>query len=116
MPCNNFGIVILNLENFANEDIWMERWGLIYLINFNSYNVTDFKEVLYSWLVSFLHYIALDFPLQVFTSFFFVLFALLTPFSGMMKKVWLAAKWLQEAFQICQLGCLAEVVHCAVEL
>ena len=44
MSGNNFGIVIFNLENFASEDIWMERRGLIYLINFDSYNVTDFKE------------------------------------------------------------------------
>ena len=43
MSCNNFGIVIFNLENFANKDIWMDRRDLIYLINFYSYNVTDFK-------------------------------------------------------------------------
>lgn len=43
MSCDNFGVVIFNLENFANEGIWMKRRGRIYLINFYSYSVIDFK-------------------------------------------------------------------------
>ena len=45
----------------------------MYLINFYSYSVIDFKVSFFTpGLFHFLHYITLDFHLQFFASFFFV--------------------------------------------
>ena len=46
-----------------------------------------FREVFVFLACFILHYIALDFHLQFFASFFFAPIALLTAFSGMMKMV-----------------------------
>ena len=37
MACNNFGLIIFNMEDFANKDIRVKRRGLINFIDFYGY-------------------------------------------------------------------------------
>ena len=63
MACNNFGIVIFNMQNFTNENIWVKRRVLSTLSIFIATMSWTLKEGAFPLLVSFLYYNGLDFHL-----------------------------------------------------